>query len=414
MPSSWKIFDNEIREYVSREFPDRDTQILDVGAGSGKYRDLFYDYSNVDAIEIFAPYVRDFSLNIRYRTVYVGDAVDFCVSSKQKWDLYIIGDMLEHLSVESAQSLLKSLTGARVIVAVPFNYEQEPVNGNEHERHVQSDLNPAIVRERYPSLQPLALAEDYGVYVQHENEETRVQPCINRQEWSVSIEDLQKANIAIATPIYNGEVSYVYTRSLFVTTGRLRELGINHSLLMIQSTIEKARNILVANFLADPSLTHLLFIDSDEGWEVNDLLRLIAHDRDVIGIAGRKKVPTPAWAVNFGEHELVLDRGCLEVEGVGTGFLLIKRHVIEKMIVAYPELAITNHPDAEAPRGYYHALFQFSLFNGAYVSEDLTFCRRWKQIGGKVHIDPTAEVIHVGQYEYRGSVESLFQGDIRK
>lgn len=146
-----------VRALVLESFSPRTTQILDVGAGWGKYRDLLAEYPYVDAVEIWRPYVEEERLRHRYRHVWTCDVVDLVGSSTWhpgRYDLVVLGDVLEHLSVRDARTVLGRI--GRAIVAVPFEYAQDEVDGNPHEAHVQDDLTPEMMAERYPDLAPAA------------------------------------------------------------------------------------------------------------------------------------------------------------------------------------------------------------------------------------------------------------------
>ena len=179
-------------------------------------------------------------------------------------------------------------------------------------------------------------------------------------------------------------------------------------------SVQQGRNRLVAAFMADPSFTHLLFIDSDHGWHSNNVLRLLAMDHDMIGVIARKKTPEVQWAANIPD-EITIVNGAMSLgeDGeIGTGFMLIKRTVFEQMFEAYPDLKL-DHPDEEQAlpleNENYYILFQWLIEDGVERSEDLTFCRRWKAIGGTIWADPNATISHIGVYDYRGSVSTLFR-----
>ena len=90
----------------------------------------------------------------------------------------------------------------------------------------------------------------------------------------------------------------------------------------------------------------------------------------------------------------------------GAGFLLIKRAVLTKMISAYPHLRFTAMHTQAVPNNSPH---QYALFDcmiepdtGHYLSEDYTFCRRWRDIGGTLWLDTQGPLIHVGAHEFAG------------
>ena len=227
---------------------------------------------------------------------------------------------------------------------------------------------------------------------------------------------LRDACIAIGTP-HTGTVTTEYLSSMVESQARLNNVGC-HVMLIMQSSInvETCRNMIVAGFLGDTQATHLLFIDSDHGWKAEDIVRLLVMDKDLIGIVARKKIPDRIeWAANFDEGKMHIDdKGALRLNGqIGTGFLMISRAALVRMIAAYPQHK-ARHPVKGASQGEkdnYYSLFQFETDeNGVQRSEDITFCRRWTDIGGEVWCDPNADIIHVGRYHYTGSVSSQFVG----
>lgn len=419
MPTSWSDFDQEIRGLIERGFPERDTPIIDVGAGAGKYRDLLHDYTDMTAVEVWEPYIGEYRLRERYRAVFCLDARS--LTHTDEWcgyKLAIFGDVIEHMGWEYARIMLDAAqaAGCAQLVVVPFRYIQGEAQGNPHERHVQDDLTNELFLERYPGFACVVRNERLGLYVRDmvaDRTRELEQPKVGELKLHF---DASNVRLAIATPSYGGTVTTQYLVSLFETQADLNARRIHHRLLMIATaSVEKARNMLVANFMAT-DCTHLLFIDVDQGWKPVNVLRLLTMDRDVIGIAARKKTTQPVWAVNFISDEALVENGAMEVAEVGTGFLMIQRTVIEQMFRAYPQFKIEVKGDAEEAeeiRPHYYALFQNELTqDGAYRSEDLTFCNRWREIGGRVWVDPHGDIVHVGTCEFRGALASLIQGEL--
>lgn len=425
MPDSYRHFDAEIAQWVRAHFAPHN-QILDVGAGSGKFAELLGDhFPNLDAVEIWKPYVRKYRLEERYRNVFVGDAtwtkrLLFGPHLKgsgvpdRNYELVIFGDVLEHWHATDVRRVLKAWRrDTSILVAIPFLYEQGPVDSNPHEKHLQPDLTHDVFMERYPGFSCLVRDAHYGVYFRmaasHPQARTQAPTTgLPREAVTVDHEKIRSAHIAMATPVYDGKVTVPYLVSMWRTTKALDKMGIKHELLLTEgASVEKSRNILVARFMANPDYTHLLFIDADQGWETEHIMRLLAMDRDVIGVAARKKtVERLEWAVRVGTHATI-ERGAMRVDGIGTGFLLIRRRVIEKMMAHYSELRITTAeavPDDDPAKPYL-----FTLFQTTGLSEDLTFCERWTDIGGSVWCDPESDLIHVGRYDFRGAFASAIQ-----
>ena len=168
MATSYSYYKDEIAEYLKKGFK-KSAKILDVGAGSGTYYNLIGDYfTNMDAVEVFKPNIDKYHLEDKYRKVYNADIRDF---KYEMYDIIIFGDIIEHLSVEDAQKVLKYARKRcrEMIVAVPYEYPQDEIEGNVYEIHKQDDLTPTKVLERYPFLELLYGNSVYGYYIKRKH-----------------------------------------------------------------------------------------------------------------------------------------------------------------------------------------------------------------------------------------------------
>lgn len=164
MPYSFDFFKQEIKEYLIQNVP-QDKRILDVGPGIGTYSNLLgHLFDNMDALEIWTPYIEKYKLRDKYKKVYVGDIAQFPI---QFHDYFILGDILEHLDISDAQRVIRDITesGKGCLVAVPYMMEQGVHEENPFEVHMQPDLTPEIMSQRYPELEVLYKNEYYGYYV---------------------------------------------------------------------------------------------------------------------------------------------------------------------------------------------------------------------------------------------------------
>ena len=109
-------------------------------------------------------------------------------------------------------------------------------------------------------------------------------------EIEVKIEELRKKKIFVATPMYGGMCSGMYTKASadLATISTQYGMDIRFFYLFNESLITRARNYLVDEFLRSP-YTHLMFIDSDIHFNPNDVLTLAALDKDIIGAPYPKK-----------------------------------------------------------------------------------------------------------------------------
>jgi len=228
----------------------------------------------------------------------------------------------------------------------------------------------------------------------------------------------------VATPCYGGLVNERYAQSLVQLVSQGMQLGIKigYFTRSNESLITRARNDLTATFLTTPA-THLMFIDADINFNASDVFKMITANKDII--TGAYPTKTINWenmsrkgkteieelqknsiryASGLKDSKRTLD-GLYEVQDGATGFMLIKREVIEKMIKHYPETRYMPEvfDDASQVGVEKYALFDTMIENGRYLSEDYTFCRRWQNMGGKIYVDPSIVLDHVGTYTFKGN-----------
>jgi hypothetical protein len=192
-------------------------------------------------------------------------------------------------------------------------------------------------------------------------------------------------------------------------------LNISFYPIFFESLVSRARNAAVAHFLEDKENTHILFIDSDIIFEPEDVFKLIKANKEVVaGIYPKKyivwdrlKKYPESERVDFpiGGQIKMTEDNFLEMDYLPTGFLLISRTAINKIIKQYPELKYRNDIDGYMSAGdNFYDLFKVGIRNGIYESEDWGFCSLWKSVGGKVLIHPEINVKHLGWHEYEGNL----------
>lgn len=228
----------------------------------------------------------------------------------------------------------------------------------------------------------------------------------------------RQRSVMICTPIARNPV-WEYTASLASTLLFLAEHGIRVTFQFVvgSSVVHKARNELVAHFLAS-DFTDLLFIDDDMQWAANDVLRLLASDKPLIGGVGRMRCQKPnsdpsVWCwrpLRDGDGDLVQDdMGAVEVRGFGAAFMMINRRVFADMVEAHPDWKRDGVADWAADlRAHYFEFFATTERDEfGELSEDYGFCHRWRLLGERVWADPTIRLGHVGAFNYAGALEEL-------
>ena len=264
-------------------------------------------------------------------------------------------------------------------------------------------------------------------------------------ELSIKTDDLRKVKLFVGTPMYGGNATGLYVKSCLDLQGLCTKYGIEvrFSFLFNESLITRARNYIVDEFLRS-GFTHLLFIDSDIHFNPEDVLALIALDKDVIGGPYPKK--SLNWRAVFNATKRVLadpnfddnkfDPGelagvtgdyvfnpvpgtkqfrvtePLEVMEIGTGFMMIKRAVFDKFREEYPHLNYkpdhVGQPNFDGSR-YIHAYFDTVIDPDThrYLSEDYMFCQYWRAVGGQIWLCPWMKTEHVGTYAFPGDMPKI-------
>ena len=219
----------------------------------------------------------------------------------------------------------------------------------------------------------------------------------------VNVDFLRTTKVHIAMPCYGGMLTESTFMSFIKWANTARQLGIDWTLetMVNESLISRARNTLTAKFLDMPDATHLFFVDADIGWEPWHLLVLLNRDVDVIGGLYPMKTMPIKWVVNGFEGAEEGTDGLQEVSKAGTGFLLMKKHVFEKM-KSHPAVKQYKNDIGLDPKFDQHlkTYFDTAVRQNRYYSEDWTFCENWRDMGGRIWVDKRVLLRHSGSYVF--------------
>lgn len=257
--------------------------------------------------------------------------------------------------------------------------------------------------------------------------------------------------VYLLTPCFASLCYVNYVHCLMATVELFRKYGIE---LVVEfcrndSLVSRARNNLVARAMANPRMTHIMFIDNDISWDPQDILKLVISDKNLVGgiyplknynwtdLLVDKKNPTvpnanmvQQWVqrknesqfkdiisdenmiqfnllrynVNYVSSTLNIEKNLAKVKHLATGFMMIKRSVIEKMSKAFPSTKYVDDVNFLRPEenDFAYALFDCGVEEGHYFSEDWLFCHRWTKMGGSIWIDVSIALTHTGIEDYKG------------
>ncbi|MCX2561797.1 hypothetical protein OQ252_10370 [Acetobacter farinalis] len=248
--------------------------------------------------------------------------------------------------------------------------------------------------------------------------------------------------IFIATPCFGGVVTQVYMQSVLGCLATAQDYNLSFSLCMMgnDALVCRGRNTLLDQFMNFSDATHILFVDNDIGFAPDAPARLVAAGKDVVaglyplkerywdGLTTaqivRGEAPATASLRYTGETEKLHETPAtgnplVKAAFAGAGFMLITRDAIRRMMAFYPE---TRYARMEVPTqsldemlgcpperpdegmGAPHALFDCSIDEEtrAFMSEDFTFCKRWRTMGGEIWLDTSLLLSHTGSAVFAG------------
>jgi hypothetical protein len=253
-----------------------------------------------------------------------------------------------------------------------------------------------------------------------------------------------KIFLYILTPCYASLCYANYVLCLINTINMFKHFDIPLQIVFCKndSLISRARNNLIAKAMSNPDMTHIIFIDNDITWEPIDILKLIISNKNIVGgvyplkkynwnkllepnaiekMIERKDKSKLAnvitdesmiqhnllkYNVNYIDSYLKIEKNLTKVKHIATGFMMIQRETIERMIHVFPETKYTD--DVGFLEGdennFAYALFDCGVEENHYFSEDWLFCHRWtSKLNGDIFLDVSINLKHTGNEDFNGS-----------
>lgn len=233
--------------------------------------------------------------------------------------------------------------------------------------------------------------------------------------------------------MYGGMCTASFTESMLNLMAICIQSGVQltYAFISNESLITRARNTLANIFLRDTTCSHLMFIDSDIGFNAHDVIRIMLHDKDIVcGVYTKKEINWKSVKkaaisgvhedelkhrggslainlVDFNKEVNVKDNDVAEVMHGATGFMMIKRDVMIGVSGVSNKYLSPKAPlgaDLNVPGNFDYEFFACSIQDGTglYLSEDYHFCEVARRNGYKVFVDPSVKLTHTGTYVYEG------------
>lgn len=231
-------------------------------------------------------------------------------------------------------------------------------------------------------------------------------------------------HLVIGTPMYGGMCTSEYTQSIIHLSEAANKSGVKFTTIFLgnESLIQRGRNTIAHHFLSLPDATHLLFIDADLKFRVEDVVQMIKADKGLIigpvplkgynweeirqrALAGESEINRTGGVFNINHLpgiQMEDENTPFEIEHGGNAFMMIRRDVFEELV---PHTPVYTNGGASLPDGVEIKDFfrvEIDPEKQHLLSEDYFFCSSYRKIGGKVWAAPFVKVGHFGSHLFNG------------
>lgn len=230
-------------------------------------------------------------------------------------------------------------------------------------------------------------------------------------------------HIVVGTPMYGGVCCSEYTESIlnFQEACLVNRIKLTNVFVGNESLVQRARNKIAKIFL-DTDADYLMFIDADQKFNPNDIAKMIKTGKDLIGGAVPMKginwsdikkgairnhpdlsKLTGIFNVNELEGHFMQDPNePFQVKHIGTGFMLIKRAVFEKLKPHVGWYVERQWSGTVAKPDKTYDFFKVINVDNQLLSEDYSFCHSYRELDGEVWLAPWCQLGHMGAYLFTG------------
>ena len=231
-------------------------------------------------------------------------------------------------------------------------------------------------------------------------------------------------HLVIGTPMYGGMCTSEYTQSLLNLSESANKSDVKLTTIFLgnESLIQRGRNTIAHHFMNLPDATHLLFIDADIKFRVEDIVKMIAADKSLIvgpvalkgynwdeirqaAVNGEDDIGRTGGVFNINKLPgigMVDENTPFEIEHGGNAFMMIRRDVFETL---KPHTPIYTNGGRSLPDGveiYDYFRVEINKDTNHLLSEDYFLCHSYRQLGGKVWCAPWVETGHFGSHLFNG------------
>ena len=217
--------------------------------------------------------------------------------------------------------------------------------------------------------------------------------------------------LMIAVPAYGSTLHTACAKSICLATVKMALLGVPTDIcyLVSESMVTRARDQILAVFMGLPQFSHVLMVDSDVEFPGEVPLRLLADAcfHEIVMCAYPRKKQPIGFPLVWTPEQLAAG-----LEAGPAGCLMVSRTAVKKLMDAHPELKYTADQPYDEHR---YALFNPFMEGDKLWSEDITFCKRWRALGGSIWLNPYFDLTHwSGSVPFKGHLLDVFETEEKK
>lgn len=211
-------------------------------------------------------------------------------------------------------------------------------------------------------------------------------PVKSAEEWIKQYESSIKRGtsdikVAIGLPML-----FPFIHFKFFNSFMMLKKPTNHLTISLPGSLTSLARNSIVDLAIENNCTHIMFLDTDMTFPANTIEKLINHDKDIVGGLYFERYhpykPAVFWKDTDGDYALkdIPQNKLVECDAIGTGCLLIKTSVFEKLEKPYFE----------------YRLGKYGTFNdNKFFSEDIVFCETCKSKGMTIYCDTSIKCGHL-------------------
>jgi len=208
--------------------------------------------------------------------------------------------------------------------------------------------------------------------------------------------------IIIATPAHNGNVSANYAISLAhsMQLCKKKDIQLLPIIMPGNALIQAARNDLIA-IAYKVDVDAMIWIDSDQEFTPDSLLKLIENEFDVVGYPVVKKNDIESYNIKADINNIEIINNIIKVQSIGTGYLKLSRRAI-KYLWGTSDKYIEFNEDKRS-------VFEVLVKDGALISEDVNMCLKLLKGGFDINLDISYTCSHIGIKKWDGDFAKFLE-----